>query len=112
MPTYDYRCPGCGDFAAMRPIARRDEPCACPACGGFADRALVAAPSLASMPAASRRAHTINERSAAAPRESARGGHGPGCGCCESKVTLAGAPGAAANAPKGNPAGRPWMISH
>ncbi|MDF3839216.1 zinc ribbon domain-containing protein [Cupriavidus basilensis] len=108
MPTYDYRCQDCGEFSVMRPIARRDEPCACPGCGKSSERALIAAPALASMPAASRRAHAINERSAAAPRESARSGHGPGCGCC-GKVKLAEAP---AHTAKGNPAGRPWMISH
>lgn len=110
MPTYDYRCRDCGDFAALRPMSRRDDPCACPSCGSFAERALVAAPSLAGMPAASRRAHAINERSAHAPKESGRG-HGAGCGCCAGggKVKLAGAP---AGAPKGNPNGRPWMISH
>lgn len=111
MPTYDYRCADCGDFSALRPIARRDLPCMCPQCGAEAARALVAAPSFANMSASTRQAHATNERSAAAPRESARAGrHGSGCGCCGGKVRLAGAEGA--SAPKQFPQARPWMISH
>jgi putative FmdB family regulatory protein len=108
MPTYDYRCTECGDFSTMRTIARRDLPCPCPVCGIEAQRALVAAPSLASMSSATRQAHAVNERSANAPRESSRSTHGGGCGCCASKVKLAGAP----EAMKSSPTARPWMISH
>ena len=36
MPTYDYRCDDCGDFAVMRPMARRDEAARCPGCGASA----------------------------------------------------------------------------
>lgn len=109
MPTYDYRCAECGDFAVLRSISRRDDPCTCPSCGAAAPRALVAAPAFSSMPAASRAAHATNERSAHAPRESRN--HGAGCGCCSSPVKLAGSA-ARADAVKGNAAGRPWMISH
>jgi len=104
MPTYDYRCSACGDFAVMRPMARRDEPAGCPACGMLAGRALVAAPSLACMNGGARSAHAVNERSAAAPKESRL--HGAGCGCCGAKE-LAGRPEAAKSA-----GSRPWMISH
>ena len=113
MPTYDYRCADCGDFAVLRSISRRDDPCTCPSCGAASPRALVAAPAFASMPSASRAAHATNERSAHAPRESRH--HGAGCGCCSS-VKLAGradaGAGTRADAVKGNAAGRPWMISH
>ncbi|CAG2140334.1 Zinc ribbon domain protein [compost metagenome] len=74
MPTYDYRCDDCGDFALMRPMAQRDEPVGCPHCGKAAARALVAAPALAGAPGA-------------VPSELA--GHGAGCGCC-GPVKLAG----------------------
>jgi len=36
MPTYDYACPDCGGFEALRSLAQRDEPCACPDCGANA----------------------------------------------------------------------------
>lgn len=74
MPTYDYRCDDCGDFALMRPMAQRDEPVGCPQCGKAAARALVAAPALAGAPGA-------------VPSELA--GHGAGCACC-GPVKLAG----------------------
>ncbi|WP_019447371.1 zinc ribbon domain-containing protein [Cupriavidus sp. BIS7] len=70
MPTYDYRCEKCGDFAEIRPIARRDDPAVCPACGSQAARALVGAPGLAGS----------GEASAS---------HGTGCACC-GPVKLAG----------------------
>ncbi|MGO4303972.1 MULTISPECIES: zinc ribbon domain-containing protein [unclassified Cupriavidus] len=76
MPTYDYRCDDCGDFALMRPIARRDEPAACPRCGAMAARALVAAPALAG-----------SDSSGSASNESSS--HGAGCACC-GPVKLAG----------------------
>lgn len=75
MPTYDYRCDDCGDFALMRPMAQRDEPVGCPQCGKAAARALVAAPALAGAPGA-----VPSELSST---------HGAGCGCC-GPVKLAG----------------------
>ena len=30
MPTYDYACPACGGFEALRSLSQRDEPCNCP----------------------------------------------------------------------------------
>ncbi len=47
MPTYDYACPSCGGFDAIRSLAARNEPCACPACGTEAPRVFVSAPWLA-----------------------------------------------------------------
>lgn len=104
MPTYDYRCHECGVFTVMRPMARRAEPAACPGCGTAAARALVAAPALGSLSTASRAAHTINERSASAPKE--KTSHGAGCGCCR-PTELARPPDTVKQS-----GGRPWMISH
>jgi hypothetical protein len=56
------------------------------------------------MAASARAAHAVNERSAAAPKESSR--HGSGCGCC-AQPKLAGRPDVAKST-----SGRPWMISH
>ena len=42
MPTYDYDCPDCGGFDALRSLAQRNEPAACPDCGTRAPRVFVA----------------------------------------------------------------------
>ena len=47
MPTYDYACPACGGFEALRSLSQRDEPCSCPDCGTASTRVFVAAPRLA-----------------------------------------------------------------
>ena len=47
MPTYDYTCPACGAFEAVRRIAERDD-CACPACGAAAMRHTLARPQIPS----------------------------------------------------------------
>lgn len=39
MPTYEYRCPNCGGFEAVRPIAQYQEPSLCPECGALSPRA-------------------------------------------------------------------------
>jgi putative FmdB family regulatory protein len=115
VPVYEYACAGCGDFTALRPMAAYREPQPCPGCGVPAPRVLLTAPACASMPAAERRAHAVNERSAHAPRTAvadAVGGrkkHGLGCACC------AGSRGSATMLPSGEktfPSKRPWMISH
>ena len=96
MPTYEYLCPGCGDFAALRGMSERNDPCACPECGVLSVRVLLTAPALSNLPAGVKNAHAVNERSAHAPR----------CGCAlhgKSKNT---------GAAKGFSARRPWMISH
>ncbi len=112
MPTYDYACPGCGGFDALRTVACRDEPVACPDCGTASPRVLVTAPRLALMASGTRHAITTNERAAHAPRSSrdepAR--HPSGCSCCSSGrrgATVTGTHGA-----KAFPSRRPWMISH
>ena len=115
MPTYDYACPACGGFEAIRTLARRDEPAACPDCGADSARVLVAAPRLARLDDATRQALATNERARHEPRSSRdqpqRLRHPAGCGCCGSSgkrgATLVGA-----NGNKAFPSKRPWMISH
>lgn len=117
MPIYEYDCPRCGDFTALRPMAQYREPHPCPDCGEPAPRAVFSAPGLPLLSAASRTAHATNERSAHAPKVSRKGEreagskHGPGCACCK--------PGAASartrvaqDGSKSFPSKRPWMISH
>lgn len=113
MPVYDYECPACGDFTALRPMAECQDPHPCPECGGTARRVIRTAPAFAGMPAARRAAHATNERSADTPRQSGQGGHvhGPGCGCGSGH----GKPGRTlhhANGAKSFPGNRPWVINH
>ena len=42
MPTYDYECPDCGGFEAIRSMSARNEPADCPHCGKAAPRVMVA----------------------------------------------------------------------
>lgn len=112
MPTYDFRCRDCGDYSAIRPIARRDEPSACPTCGQAAERVMISAPMYAGMDAGRRAAFATNERASHAPVSSKeyRARHGANCGCCgggRSKVSLTSPSGA-----KSFPGKRPWQISH
>lgn len=113
MPTYDYACPACGGFDALRAYAQRDEPAACPDCGGASPRVFVALPRLNRLSSETRRAIEINERARHEPRGSAeytRLRHPAGCGCCtpgRRNATVTGANGA-----KSFPSKRPWMISH
>ncbi len=116
MPTYDYVCPDCGAFDALRGLAQRNEPCPCPYCGKASTRALVAFPRLSCVSGSTRYAHETNERASHAPttsREAAGGKpsrHPQGCGCCSGgkrSATVTGADGS-----KAFPGKRPWMISH
>ena len=110
MPTYDYRCERCGEFSALRPLARRDAPAACPGCGAPAPRVLGGAPALGALSSAIHRARTLNERSAHEPR-STRSGHGMSCACC-SGGTRPGKTRVTADGGKAFAGARPWMISH
>ena len=114
MPTYDYACPACGPFEALRTVARRDEPGACPDCGTVAPRVLGGAPQLALMAAATRLAVATNERACHEPRRSrdvaAPHRHHAGCGC--GGASRSGATARAPNGARSFPAKRPWMISH
>lgn len=117
MPTYDYACPDCGGFDALRSLAQRNDPCACPDCGTASPRVIVTAPRLACLSSASREAQSINERARHEPRSSrqhdgsyGRLKHPSGCGCCSP-----GKQGATVRAGDGSktfPSKRPWMISH
>lgn len=114
MPTYDYRCDRCGVFSAMRSIADRDLDSVCPDCGTRAART-ISMPSLSLMSGTARSGHQINERAAHAPKRSGeyRHVHGPGCGCSSTRSSASAKPSSGAgSALKGDPSGRPWMISH
>ena len=81
MPNYDYRCPTCGPFTAMRSMARFQDPCACPVCGVEASRTLLSAPALAGMGATRRSVLASSERNAGS-QGSTSAAHPAGCGCC------------------------------
>lgn len=119
MPTYDYDCPNCGGFDALRPIADRDQPSACPDCGKASPRVLTAAPRLALLGGDLRQALDRNERARHEPMSSkavqpaghARLKHPSGCGCCASRHRRPGTL-TAGNGAKMFTGRRPWMISH
>ena len=107
MPTYEYDCPRCGPFEAVRPMAEFQAPHPCAGCGGPAPRVLLSAPRLSGMDAGRRDAHATNERSANAPKRSGDA-HPSSCGCCKPRSrTLS-----AEAVPASSPAARPWMIGH
>jgi putative FmdB family regulatory protein len=66
VPTYSHRCPSCGPFDVVRPMAAADAPTECPACGAPARRTF-GAPALRATPAGVRAAVEAGERSAEAP---------------------------------------------
>lgn len=116
MPIYEYQCQDCGnEFTTLRPMRESHAMSDCPHCGEPSPRVLITAPALSTLPAATRRAHEVNERSAHAPRSSRSGAEGrshpAGCGCCTGSVgrtkTVTSADGK-----KAFPSKRPWMISH
>lgn len=113
MPTYDYECPHCGSFEAIRGISARNEPAVCPDCSTESPRVIVASAGLAYLDGAMRVALDTNERARHEPKSSRNyvsQRHPAGCGCCSpgkksSTVT-------AKNGDKMFPSKRPWMISH
>ena len=115
MPIYEYDCADCGDFTQLRPMADRDQACACPYCGGVSQRVILSAPGLATMAGSQRRAHAANERSANAPQTveeyASKRKHPSGCSCCGPSKPLAPSK-ANPHAMKGKMGGRPWMITH
>ena len=114
MPTYEYDCPHCGPFDAVRRIAERDAPAPCPTCGTVSARGLFTAPAFGAMPAATRQAHAINERARHEPKSSSV--HGAGCSCCSEggKASKNSFTRLLKNGDtlKGQTGRRPWMISH
>ncbi|HEY1944087.1 MAG TPA: zinc ribbon domain-containing protein [Roseiarcus sp.] len=113
MPVYDYLCDECGPFTEVRPMSEFDSPCECPSCAIAAPRVILTAPHFACMPAATRNAHAVNERSRHEPKtlDQYKASHGPGCGCCSGKKPSRMATKTKSGA-KGFPTARPWMISH
>ena len=75
MPTYDYSCPNCGAFEAVRRIAERDAAVACPGCSAPATRQTLTMPG-------------IPGRRAGVPEEGQEAGryggmrHMGDCACC------------------------------
>lgn len=123
MPTYDYACPDCGGFEALRSLAARNEPVSCPDCGVDSPRVFVSAPRLACLSSDTRTAMDINERARHAPMNGQEysaykrlAKHPSGCGCCGSSsgsgIGKRGATVTGANGNKMFPNKRPWMISH
>lgn len=113
MPTYDYDCPGCGGFEAIRGISARNEPAACPDCGTESSRVIVAVTGLAFLDGATRKALDTNERARHEPKSSksyASQRHPAGCGCCSTSKKTTTVTGQNGN--KMFPTKRPWMISH
>ena len=112
MPVYEYLCHDCGPFTDMRPKAECDAPQDCPQCQGESPRVILTAPNFFCLPAATRKAHATNARSANAPGTVGeyKASHGPGCGGCSTK------PSRLVSKTKGGaksfPTARPWMIIH
>lgn len=118
MPTYDYECPRCGLFEAVRSIADRNLPGSCGECGAETHRVMVAAPQLAMMPSDQRIAFSTNELASHEPKHSSNYRHPSGCSCCKPSVTkkeadVGGKRDLTRTATVKSFANkRPWMISH
>lgn len=115
MPIYEYDCPSCGDFTALRPMAERDTACACPYCQTLSVRVILSAPGLATLAGSQRRAIETNERASHAPKTLAEyqdsRKHPSGCSCCGPSKAVQRTK-ANPHGMKASPAARPWMISH
>ena len=102
MPMYDYYCSGCEQlFTQLRPMAESGADALCTGCGDSAQR-VISAPRLATMNAATRQAHQVNEKSAHAPRMSQKHVCGSSCSHGSGKPALKQSTGTK----------RPWMIGH
>ncbi|MDF0606564.1 zinc ribbon domain-containing protein [Neisseriaceae bacterium TC5R-5] len=100
MPTYDYMCGHCGQFALLRAIAERDQPLPCPQCGAASQRQLLSAPQLV-LPGHSSYAQARNEHACHQPA------------CHHGSQTKAAKPSQSVTTKvKAYPAARPWMLSH
>ncbi len=67
MPTYSFRCAGCGPFDLVRPMAAAHEQAPCPGCGQPGARSF-GAPALRRLNAGLRAAVEAGERSAESPQ--------------------------------------------
>lgn len=108
MPVYDYQCPDCGVFTAIRAMSAFRDPCACPDCGVEAARVFLIMPAVAGMDAARRTAIATNERASHEPKRS----HAAGCSCCSGGANMRSKTATSASGGKSFPKARPWMISH
>jgi putative FmdB family regulatory protein len=78
MPTYQFRCPECGEhFEEKRSFARADDPAACPVCGGTGASKVFASAMFFSPGSA---AKAMLEPKPAAKKVPVA--HGPSCPCC------------------------------
>jgi putative FmdB family regulatory protein len=87
MPIYDYRCPTCGPFTAMQPMARYREPYACPACDIPSARTLLGAPALAGTDISQRGGPVSGGREGSGQR-TPKAAHPAGCGCCVRRAPI------------------------
>ena len=80
MPTYSYRCPQCGPFAAVRRMAEFDLPAPCPTCVSESPRALTVPAVLGA-----RRGNNPGDAEKSSSHASSGYGrlsHPAGCKCC------------------------------
>jgi putative FmdB family regulatory protein len=67
VPTYGYRCPSCGAFELVRPMAEASDPACCPDCGEVARR-VFGGPALRTLDPGLRRALDAGARSSDSPQ--------------------------------------------
>ncbi|MGI8478051.1 MAG: FmdB family zinc ribbon protein [Thermomicrobiales bacterium] len=84
MPTYQFRCPGCGaTFEERRGFARADEAARCPECAG--ERAVkVIGSALFFSPGSAAKA-MLAPRVATRPMPATPDAHDSGCPCCSGR---------------------------
>ena len=75
MPTYEYACPDCGSFTAVRPMAEYSKDQACPKCGAPAPRVTLTGPGLGLF-------SSKGAQSGGAGRSLQGCAHPGGCRCC------------------------------
>jgi len=121
MPLYEYQCPECGKFSAIRKISESGLPAICENCGNSSSR-VISAPHFSILGQAQRLAHERNEKSANEPKAMRRSS----CGCsgahsCHFKTEKPGSqPDQAGKSDKQATAfkmqtkktARPWMLGH
>jgi putative FmdB family regulatory protein len=85
MPLYDYDCPSCGSFSALRPLAEFASPGTCPQCGSTSPKALTSpafhGATKRQMAYDADSSNSSQHVTSDATRMSAR--HGLGCSCCK-----------------------------
>ena len=85
MPTYEYACPDCGGFTAVKRMAQYQDPQPCPRCGTESPRVTLTMPAFKGM-SASNSSSTATANAAKGMLSGAGGGggyrHMGGCSCC------------------------------